>query len=718
MGTRIATNVESLRGLTSLNKSSDLQSRTLTRLSTGTQINSGKDNPAGLIGSETLRAQATSIEQSIKNSNRANNVIGTADSALGEINNLLNQIRGLVQEGVNKGALSSTEISANQSQIDAALSAINRISANTTFAGDKLLDGSKAFTTTITSADNAKLTDYQVSEALFGSASSVTLDATVVTAATKGKLTYSGGNLNAATTLQVAGARGSELLFLGSGSSLTNITNAVNAVTDVTGVTASITTAAIAGTVAVNSAASEALTINGGGANDALKFVAKRNPQDATANPISVTFADPGAASSALSVSVTGNAITVNLATDSGSAITSTANQVRDAIRAHAAANALVNVHATEGTGDGVLAAAASANLTYTAATDNNNNLTFTDNRQNAGASDKTLKVAFAHNVTTPSQTLSFAVAETANDITVTVNLATDASGQVTTTGTTLAAGLAADTAASALLSVANTGASTGAGILSATSAAATITGGVNGVITLTSSEYGSKKFVDVQALSGSFATQNSASTAATREAGSDIVTRINGQTAAGEGLKATLTTSLLSASITFKEANNVALTNAKITIAGGGSLFQIGQNVDVSGQVGIGIEAVNTAKLGGAAGKIFELGSGRGKSLVDVAGGSAQGSNLVDIIGQARDRVNSLRSRLGALQKNVIETNINSLQVALENVSEARSAIADTDFATETANLTKSQILVQAGISALQIANSAPQQVLSLLRG
>ena len=56
------------------------------------------------------------------------------------------------------------------------------------------------------------------------------------------------------------------------------------------------------------------------------------------------------------------------------------------------------------------------------------------------------------------------------------------------------------------------------------------------------------------------------------------------------------------------------------------------------------------------------------------------------------------------------------ALGVALENISEARSQIVDTDFATETANLTKSQILSQAGISVLSIANQQPQQVLSLL--
>src|SRR5688500_13439059 len=170
---KINTNIASLRGLRNLNKANQLLDTSLTRLSTGLKINSGKDNPSGLIASESLRLQVASIEQSIKNSNRANNVIATADGALGEISGLLSQVRGLVQEGLNDGALSQSEIEANQLQIDAALSAINRISSNTTFAGDKLIDGSKAFKTPISTADAAKLSDFSINEALLGSNDSV-----------------------------------------------------------------------------------------------------------------------------------------------------------------------------------------------------------------------------------------------------------------------------------------------------------------------------------------------------------------------------------------------------------------------------------------------------------------------------------------------------------------------------------------------------------------
>ncbi|WP_339728466.1 flagellin [uncultured Gimesia sp.] len=603
--TRINTNVASLRGLRSLNKSTNLLDTSLTRLSTGLKINSGKDNPSGLIASETLRSQVSAIEQSIKNSNRASNVIATADSALGEVTNLLNQVRGLVQEGLNEGALSSDEIEANQLQIDTALSAINRISANTSFAGDKLIDGSKAFRTQSSATDSAKLSDFQVNEAVFGSSSTITLDATIVTAASQASLDYSAvdGGLASATTIEIGGSSGSQVLFLGASSSLDNVRDAVNGVTDITGVTATKT----------NKVASNTSFQNAANVNSNLSFSDARSSDsvlgDANQN-INVSFVDPSANSAALGVTVTNNATDVNivisLATSGAGAITSTAADIKTLLDANADANAYVS-SAFEGvsTGDGVVEA----------------------------------------------------------------------------------------------------------------EAAAALSGGTNAYLTFNANNYGADEFVDVNVLSGSFDTVDNITdgNALKRDIGSDIVARINGQVAQGSGLKANIRSQQLDASFSFTAAANTTDNTASITITGGGSLFQIGQDVSAAGQVGIGIEAVNTARLGGVSGKLFELGSGGGKSLLDV-GPSVPGSDLVNIIEEAVNRVSTLRGRLGAIQKNVIETNVSSLGVALENISEARSQIVDTDFAVETANLTKAQILNQAGISVLSIANQNPQQVLSLL--
>jgi len=97
------------------------------------------------------------------------------------------------------------------------------------------------------------------------------------------------------------------------------------------------------------------------------------------------------------------------------------------------------------------------------------------------------------------------------------------------------------------------------------------------------------------------------------------------------------------------------------------------------------------------------------------VSGNAAAASKIVDA---AINEVSIFRGRLGAFQQSTLNTNINSLGIALENVTSANSSIADADFAAETANLTRAQILVQAGTSVLSTANSSPQTVLSLLQG
>ena len=72
---------------------------------------------------------------------------------------------------------------------------------------------------------------------------------------------------------------------------------------------------------------------------------------------------------------------------------------------------------------------------------------------------------------------------------------------------------------------------------------------------------------------------------------------------------------------------------------------------------------------------------------------------------------MSNLRGRLSAFQKNVLGSTIDSLNVALENVSSSQSTIQDTDFASETANLTRNQILVQAATSVLSQANQAAKR-------
>lgn len=185
--TRINTNVSSLVAQNRLNRTNaDLQT-SLTRLSTGLRINTGKDDPAGLIASEALRSDITSINKAISNTRRATQIIATADSALGQVSSLLNDIRGLVVEAANTGALSEDEIAANQLQVDSSLAAINRIAQTTTFQGRKLLDGSLDFTTTA-GTNFTRLTNIRINEANLGSSGSVSLNVNVSSAATRAEI--------------------------------------------------------------------------------------------------------------------------------------------------------------------------------------------------------------------------------------------------------------------------------------------------------------------------------------------------------------------------------------------------------------------------------------------------------------------------------------------------------------------------------------------------
>jgi flagellin len=96
---------------------------------------------------------------------------------------------------------------------------------------------------------------------------------------------------------------------------------------------------------------------------------------------------------------------------------------------------------------------------------------------------------------------------------------------------------------------------------------------------------------------------------------------------------------------------------------------------------------------------------------------GSAASSGAISAIDQAITSVSSARSTLGAVQ-NRLEHAVSNLGVYQENISAAQSRIRDVDIAAETVNFTKLQILSQSGTAMLAQANSAPNNVLSLLRG
>ena len=202
--------------------------------------------------------------------------------------------------------------------------------------------------------------------------------------------------------------------------------------------------------------------------------------------------------------------------------------------------------------------------------------------------------------------------------------------------------------------------------------------------------------------------------TNAVKDSGQDVGAVINGIAATSNGSTARINSDFLDLELNLTTSGTQTLgAFTALTVTGGGAKFNLGPNVDLTNQVSVGIENVAARNLGNVSdGFLDDLGAGKSSNVVDGDVETAQ-----TIVNSAIGKVSSLRGRLGAVQKNVIGATIRSLGVALENTSAAESAIRDTDFAAETAELTRRQILVQAASQTLSISNAQPSNVLGLLR-
>ncbi len=140
---------------------------------------------------------------------------------------------------------------------------------------------------------------------------------------------------------------------------------------------------------------------------------------------------------------------------------------------------------------------------------------------------------------------------------------------------------------------------------------------------------------------------------------------------------------------------------------------FQVGANTSSNDAISITTtDMTANADITAVAGT-DNAGSGRAK--IDKDATATDIKTVIDNIDTALDTINSERATLGASQSR-FDAVISNLQIAIENQSAARSRIIDTDFAAETANLSRAQILQQAGNAMVAQANQLPQQVMQLL--
>jgi flagellin len=676
--TRINTNLSSMiaQGRLSQNNA-DLQTA-LTRLSTGLRINTGKDDPAGLIASEALRSDITGINKAISNTRRAVQMIATADSALGQVSSLLNDIRGLIVEAANRGAISDDEVAANQLQIDSSLDAINRIAQTTTFQGRKLLDGSLDFISNVGTL--APVLDARIDQANLGATGTMNVNVVVDAAATQAALSNSGFNLtNAAATLQFS-ARSSSVLgdisvtansiteavtiVFQHDSGLSN--NSVQAEFD-----ASTNTVTVTGNESVAGSITRAQIASA--INNMSQFSAQADPLTASDSagdftsggspPANATLAESSITVQADQAGLDFNNVRIVLeqgssngaSYDADSRILTVTYQSGSATIADIAAqiNSLADFSVTSTVG-GSSTSAAVDSLTSA-------------NTGTSGGGVLLANVIFELIGSTGTETFSFQAGTTNEQIASAINLVRDATG------------VSAEVDSS------------------------------SGTIRFQSSDFGSTSVVAINVINEGSGGTFESNLSEIRSSGTDILARVNGLGANGRGSQLSISTSSLTLSLTLDPAQSASTLNFSIT--GGGALFQLGGDVVSNQQARLGINSLSTGTLGGPSGRLYELGSGQAKSLSNDIRGADR------VISEVIDKVTSLRGRLGAFQRTTLESNLISLTDTVGNLTEAESSIRDADFAKETASLTRAQILVQSTTQVLGIANQNPQNVLRLLQ-
>jgi flagellin len=145
-----------------------------------------------------------------------------------------------------------------------------------------------------------------------------------------------------------------------------------------------------------------------------------------------------------------------------------------------------------------------------------------------------------------------------------------------------------------------------------------------------------------------------------------------------------------------------------------GTQTFQVGANTTSDDTIDISTTNMTAAAQITTVAGTDNTGAARAK--IDSSADATAIATVIDDIDAALDKVNSERATLGAAQSR-FDAVISNLQVAAENQTAARSRIMDADFASETANMSRAQVLQQAGTAMIAQANQQPQQVLSLLR-
>lgn len=731
----INTNMASLNAQRNLDKSQSSNQQALQRLSSGLRINSAKDDAAGLAISTRFTSQINGLNVAVRNAGDGIALAQTAEGALGSMNDNLQRIRELAVQSSN-ATNSDVDRDALQAEVGQLVAEISRTAEETDFNGRKLLDGS--FSATFQVGANAGQTlDVSIAELTtdkLGSSSQAGVSAQGTdNKLENGDLVINGKDIRAS----VSGD--DKLSFTDKEKSGIAKVAAINEASADTGVAATVDENTMVGSKMVAGAADAStgttVTLNGvaiaiqgtNGATDADlagtrgSVIAALN---AKAEQTGVTASDGGNEGGVILTAEDGRNITLEtlavdvsvfgLQDDNGA----TANTVAagTAISSYAGftltaenAGTDINISGGNGTGNGDIANSGLLAGNYSAQTA----VSSTTAQSQAWDTDSATTIAAAKEKGLQDGDLVI------NNVAIRASSSLDdtASNGIADSSDIGASGIAI---AAAINDASDqTGVTATVNETTLVGAATAGAGGTEGnFVTL------SLNNVDIKLTeTGDYEKNKAAAISAINE--------VSGQTgviAEDNGVSLTLTAA---------DGRNITTfsTEPAATVGDAANFGLASVPQDVAANAAQKSTTYSTVSLSSAT--AFEVGYGTNgaKGLTDSGfvagtfGGGEDGQALSDIdistfegaqdalvaVDNAIAQVASQRADLGAVQ-NRMESTVSNLQVTSENLNSANSRIQDADFAAETAELQRTNVLQQAGISVLAQANASGQQVLSLL--
>jgi flagellin len=717
----INTNVKALDAQASLMKVDRSSKASMERLSTGLRINSAKDDAAGLAISNRMTAQIRGYAVAIRNSNDGISMAQTAEGGLGQVSDMLQRMRELAVQAGN-GSMSAADRQSLQLEVDQMKQQINNVAATTNHNNIKLLDGSAGkitLQTGVTSGDtmNIGFESVQTKDIGFGtkpSLSSINASVDTVGALTTGDLLLNG--VVVGPSLATDDSLSKDYSGTNAASAIAKAA-AINRVTAQSGVTATVGQTTVYGSgmsaMASGTTSSGTVTING------FKTSTVTLGTDTEINRTMLATAINNMTSQTGVVAVNTH--------DDKQGIVLTAADGRNVTLARTSTDAAF----LSGTG---LAATGATDITktyvgtYELTTSDSRPITVststTGNVQNSGLRPGTF-VANKAQATSILRDTAVAGVAPSDDLSTT--------GQLN--GNTLVInGVGIDAANGNDDTSSNIYATSSSKVASAIAIAAAINKKTDAT--------GVSAKADANIIRGSTFTAGEVTDlningvtiniglTALKSNRDDVITAINsyqGQTgvvasAWGAGVQLTAADGRnISIGSSNGDASNLGLATGSVGQGTGqGDLKTYYASVSLSSDkqftIASGNEGnTNLSQLGFRRGTFG--GPNGGTKVADVDVSTQAGSSVaIQAIDAALEQVSSMQAKAGAFQ-NRLESVVNNLTESNQNMSASRSRILDTDYATETTNLARSQIITQAATAMLAQANQASQTVLALLK-